>query len=180
MGLREIIARSIELFKSEFDLEEDLGAGSFAAEHVELKHRIEALSSLLAASRAALTEREGLIAELQAARAMREDMVLDGSAYFVQRCDGPLDGPFCTRCFDQKQQKVRLVLAPKPPGGTGRAEEWVQCQQCAVPFRSRRVGEYLTGRPPPASHAPEPSPGQRSAGSGRKSTRQSPPQRSCE
>jgi hypothetical protein len=151
MGFREIFARSVQMFKDEFDLEQELGGRTLASQYIEIKHEMETLRDVLEETRAARQERDELIARLQARDAIKDGMILDGSAYFLQKSPGVLEGPFCTCCFDQRQQMVRLVPASKPQGGTGRASDWVQCLQCATPFPSRRAGEFLRGHDPAAA-----------------------------
>ena len=145
MGLRQITAMLLKTVRDVFDLEQELGSEMLAKQYIELRQQVTILRKSLSETRRALKERDELVEKLQAAGVIRENLVTDGSAYFVQKDGKTEDGPFCTCCFDQHQQTVRLVPTPKPPGGAGRSSEWVQCLNCRIPFRSCRAGEYLNG-----------------------------------
>ena len=145
MGLRQITATLLKTVRDVLDLEQELGSEMLAKQYVELRQQVTILRKSLSETRRALKERDELVEKLQAAGVIRENLVMDGSAYFVRKNGRIEDGPFCTCCFDQNQQMVRLVPTPKPVGGAGRSSEWVQCLKCRIPFRSGRAGEYLNG-----------------------------------
>ena len=156
MGLRQITANLLKTVREVLDLEPELGSEMLAKQYVELRQQVTILRQSLSETRRALKERDELIEKLQAVGVIRENLVMDGSAYFVQK-DGRIeDGPFCTCCFDQHQQTVRLVPTPKPTGGAGRSSEWVQCLKCRIPFRSCRAGDYLNSPKPAPARAAAP------------------------
>jgi hypothetical protein len=106
-----------------------------------VSQEILALKEEMAALAGQLAQLKRHVAKLQSAR--RENMVVDGPAYYIEKDGDPLDGPFCTSCFDRHHKRVRIIPAAKPKGGTGRQSEWVQCSACQTPFRSQRAAEYL-------------------------------------
>lgn len=115
----------------------------------ELKEELSTLASQLA-------QLKQQVAKLQAATVIREDMIVDGSVYFIKKDGSTLDGPFCTSCFDQNHERVRIVPAAKPKGAEGRQSEWVQCSKCQAPFHSKRASEHLTApRTAPTGTSPE-------------------------
>lgn len=142
MELPELVLKPIRAFKEMFDLEEE--PPTLASQVVQLRRQLAKTRSRLDETRNLAREKDELIAKLQAAGAIKGNMIVDGSAYFVKKGGNILDGPFCTCCFDQKQETVRIVPAAKPQDAAGRQSEWVQCPTCQTPFRSKRVGEFLS------------------------------------
>jgi len=89
-----------------------------------------------------LKSKDEKIKELEKALQLKGKMICENSAYFiVDENQNKTDGPFCTKCFDVDHIICRLINAPKH--GEGHQWEWVQCPKCKVPFRSRKIGEYL-------------------------------------
>jgi len=142
MELPELVLKPIRAFKEMFDLEEE--PPTLTSQVVQLRRQLAKTRSRLDEIRNLAREKDELIAKLQAAGAIKGNLIVDGSAYFVKKGGNILDGPFCTCCFDQNQEKVRIVPADKPQGAAGRQSEWVQCPTCRTPFRSKRVGEFLS------------------------------------
>jgi len=110
--------------------------------NVELYREVADLRIKLDEQTEQVKEKNQLIAQLKDALAMKENMVCEGSAYYiVDEQDNKTDGPFCTKCFDVDHDLCRLVNGPRQ--GDGRPWEWVQCQKCKTPFRSQKIGEYI-------------------------------------
>jgi len=124
MELPELVLKPIRAFKEMFDLEEE--PPTLTSQVVQLRRQLAKTRSRLDEIRNLAREKDELIAKLQAAGAIKGNMIVDGSAYFVKKGGNILDGPFCTCCFDQNQEKVRIVPADKPQGAAGRQSEWVQ------------------------------------------------------
>ena len=143
MGLSEVIGKSVAAIRGTIDPERDSRPAISEDLHVELKQQFARLHSLLEETRKASREKDELIARLQASGATEKNMISDGAACFIRRNKDTLDGPFCLACFEGKERVVRVVPAPRPKGKKGAPSEWIQCPECQVPFRSRRVGEYL-------------------------------------
>lgn len=137
------ISKAAKAVKGILDLDMGLGDPTLASQFIELKRQVTELQSIVAEANRISKEKDEVIAKLKAAMAIKGNMVIDGSAYYMQKGKKVVDGPFCTSCFDRHQETIRLLNAPKPPGAAGRHLEWVQCPNCQTPFRSRQVGEYL-------------------------------------
>ena len=148
MELPELVLRPIRAFKEMLDLEEE--PPILTSQLVQLRRQLAELRSRLDETRKLSLEKDELIARLQAAGAIKDDMIVEGSAWFVKKAGNILDGPYCTCCFEQKYEKVRIVPAARPEDADGPESEWVQCSACRTPFRSSRVGEFLNA-PAPAT-----------------------------
>ena len=144
MGLRQTISQWIANVKDALDFGPEFPA--LVTDHrVKFTEELTKLQSLLDQTQQAAQEKDVLIAKLQAAGAVRGNMIVDGSAYYVKK-DSSLDGPFCVSCFQQNHEIARIVPTPKPKGADGDPSEWVQCGKCQAPFRSERIGQYLNPR----------------------------------
>jgi hypothetical protein len=144
MGLRQTISEWIRIAKDALDFGPDFPA-AMAAHRLEFAEELAKLQHLLEQAQKVSREKDELIAKLQAAGAIRGNMIVDGSAYFVKK-ENVLDGPFCMSCFQRNHETTRIVPAPKPKGADGPATAWVQCAKCRTLFRSDRIGEYLNPR----------------------------------
>lgn len=141
MGLRQTISQWVETIKDMLDFGPEFPAA--VNEHqVRLSDELTKLQNLLDKTRRAAQEKDELIAKLQAAGAVRGNMVIDESVYYLKR-EHALEGPYCLSCFEKNHEVVRIVPAPKPRGADGNQREWVQCSKCQAPFRSERIGQYL-------------------------------------
>jgi hypothetical protein len=144
MGLRQTISQWIANVKDALDFGPEFPA--VVTDHrVKFTEELTKLQDLLDQTQRAAQEKDELIARLQAAGAVRGNMIIDGFAYFV-KSNHSLDGPFCLSCFQQNHQIAHIVPAPKPEEADGAPSEWVQCGRCQVPFRSQRIGQYLNPR----------------------------------
>lgn len=144
MGLHQTISQWIANVKDALDFGPEFP--TVMADHrVKYTEEMTKLQHLLDQTQRAAQEKDELIAKLQAAGAVRGNMIVDGFAYFIKE-DSILDGPFCMSCFQQNHEIARIVPAPKPQGADGDPSEWVQCGRCQVPFRSQRIGQYLSPR----------------------------------
>ena len=146
MKALECILRQVRNIKETLDLEDE--SPTLTSQLVQLKQQVAQLQSRLDETRRLSQEKDGLIAELRSVAALRDNMIVDGAAYFIKKDSGVLDGPFCTSCLDQTHETVRIIPATKPKGAEGDKSEWVQCSKCKTPFRSKRLGQYLS---PPQS-----------------------------
>ena len=144
MNLLDIIAKPIQSVKEALDLEPPSLTGQLA----QIKSQLMKVQERLSESRALSREKDALILELKNAMAIRDDMVLEESAYYIKKSGKIVDGPFCSCCADRDGKSIHLVSAPKPKGQTGRVMDWVQCPQCQMPFRSKQAGECLKARQP--------------------------------
>jgi hypothetical protein len=144
MGLRQTVSEWIRNAKDALDFGPDFPA-AMAAHRLEFTEERTKLQHLLEQARKACQEKDELIARLQAGAAIRGNMIIDGSAYFLKK-ENLLDGPYCLSCFQQNHETTRLVPAPKPKRADGPAAAWVQCPHCQTPFRSDRLGEFLSPR----------------------------------
>jgi len=140
MELIELIAGSLRTVKKKLDLDSKHDF-SLASEVVELKAKTAELQRLLDDAEQSLSERDELIAQLRAAIATTDDMLIEGAAWFARKGGQIVDGPFCTGCFNRLHQTVALLEVAKKPDEPGLPSEWVQCPTCRVPFRSRLAGE---------------------------------------
>ena len=146
MKALERILRQVRNIKETLDLEDE--PSTLTSQLVQLKQQMAQLQGRLDETRRLSQEKDELIAELQTVAALRDNMIIDGAAYFIKKDRGALDGPFCTSCLDQNHETVRIIPATKPKGAEGDKSEWVQCSKCKTPFRSQRLGQYLN--PPQA------------------------------
>lgn len=140
MELIDLIAGSLKSVKETLDLDAKHDP-SLAAEVVELKSKIAELRRLLDEAEQSLKERDELIAQLRTAIATADDMLIEGAAWFTQKGEQIVDGPFCTGCFSRTHETVALLEVPKKPEEPGLPSEWVQCPACRMPFRSRLAGK---------------------------------------
>jgi hypothetical protein len=46
--------------------------------------------------------------ELEDKLRTRERLVFDGSVYWLKEQDGSMDGPYCQRCYDDRDKLIRL------------------------------------------------------------------------
>lgn len=153
MGLREILAKRLKAVREAVHRGPGPNA-SLAFQYTELRQELAQLRHLVEETCRASKEEDELIAKLQAAGVVRRNMVSDGSAYYIEKDENILDGPFCTHCFDQNQEMVRLVPAPELQEAAGRASKWVRCRKCRTPLRSRRIAQHVNPQetaPTPAS-----------------------------
>jgi hypothetical protein len=150
MGLRQTISQWIATVKDALDFGPEFPA-VMTDHRVKLTEELTKLQNLLDQTQQAAKEKDELIAQLQATGAVRGNMIVDESAYYVKK-DNTLDGPFCMSCFQQNHEIAHIVAAPKPKGADGDPSEWVQCGKCQTPFRSQRIGQYLN---PPRTAATE-------------------------
>jgi hypothetical protein len=141
MGLHQTISQWIGNVKDALDFGPEFPA-VMTDRRVRFTEEMTKLQHLLDQTQQAAQEKDELIALLQAAGAVRGNMIVDGSAYFIRK-DNSLDGPFCMSCFQQNHEIAHIVPAPQPAGADGESSEWVQCGRCRTPFRSQRIGEYL-------------------------------------
>jgi len=141
MELLERILRRVKGIKKTFDLEEKPLV--LANEFVQLKRQVAELRSQLGEIQKLSREKDALIAQLQTVAIIKDNVIMDGSAYFIRKNSDVWDGPFCTHCFGKNQENVRIVPAAKPKSASGDPSEWAQCLKCQKPFRSKRVAEYL-------------------------------------
>ncbi|MBN2129134.1 MAG: hypothetical protein JW741_06535, partial [Sedimentisphaerales bacterium] len=169
MELPELVLKPIRAFKEMFDFGEE--PPSLASQLMQLRGQLAELRNRLDESREASRKKDELIARLQAAGAIQDDMIVEGPACFLKKAGNILDGPYCTCCFEQKQEKVRIVPAARPQDADGSESEWVQCSACRTPFRSRRVGEFLN------APAPAPAGTAASANETKKAVRKAPAER---
>jgi hypothetical protein len=144
MGLRQTLAQWIATLKDTLDFGPEFPAAA-AEQRATFAQELSELQHLLEQTRQAVQEKDELIARLQAAGNVRGDMIIDGSAYYIQK-GSVLEGPFCLSCFEHSHQLARLGAAPMPKDAEGDPSEWVQCPQCQTPFRSERLGHYLPPR----------------------------------
>jgi hypothetical protein len=144
MGLRQTISQWIATVKDTLDFGPEFPT-VMTDRRVKFTEEMTKLQDLLNQTQQAAREKDELIAKLQAAGAVRGNMIVDGSAYYVKN-QSTLDGPFCTSCFQQNHKIARIVPAPRPEGADGDPSEWVQCGRCQAPFRSERIGQYLNPR----------------------------------
>jgi len=153
MGLREILAKRLKAVREAVHRGPGPNA-SLAFQYTELRQELAQLRHLLEETCRTSKEKDELIAKLQAAGVVRRNMVSDGSAYYTEKDENILDGPFCTHCFDQNQEMVCLVPAPELQEAAGRASKWVRCPKCRTPVRSRRIAQHVNPQetaPTPAS-----------------------------
>lgn len=150
MGLHQTISQWIANVKDALDFGPEFPV-VMTDRRVRFTEEMTKLQDLLDQTQQAAQEKDELIAMLQTAGAVRGNMIVDGSAYFVRK-DNSLDGPFCMSCFQQNHQIAHIVPASQPEGADGESSEWVQCGRCRTPFRSQRIGEYLD---PPKTAATE-------------------------
>jgi len=144
MGLRQTITQWVGIIKDALDFGPEFPAAT--TEHqVKFTDELTKLQHLLEQAQSAAKEKDELITKLQAAGAIRENLVVDGSAYYVKK-DNALSGPFCMSCFQQNHEMSRVMPASKPKGAEGDTTNWVQCVKCRTPFRSERISEYLRPR----------------------------------
>jgi hypothetical protein len=148
MGLGQMLAGWIAVIKNELDFGPEFRA-ALTEHRVKIVDEVERLQRLLGEARKAAQERDELIIKLRATEAIQSTVVADGVAYYIRK-ESVLDGPFCTTCFQQNHEIARVVSAPKPRGADGDPAEWVQCTKCRTPFRSERIGQYLSAREPAA------------------------------
>jgi len=140
MELPELVLRPIRAFKEMLDLTEE--PPTLTSQFVQLRGQLAELRRRLDETRKLSREKDELIARLQAAGAIKDDMIVEGPACFVKKAGNILDGPYCTCCFEQKQEKVRIVPAPRPEDADGPESEWVQCSTCRTPVQaSGRVSQ---------------------------------------
>lgn len=144
MGLRQTISQWIATIKDTLDFGPEFPA-VMTDRRVKFTEEMTKLQDLLDQTQQAAREKDALIAQLQAAGAVRGNMIADGSAYYVKK-ESILDGPFCMSCFQQNHEIAHIVPAPRPEGTDGDPSEWVQCGKCQTPFRSERIGQYLNPR----------------------------------
>jgi len=147
MDIPGVLSKPLRTVMDLFDLDRELDSPMLVNQLVEIKAELDTLQGTLDESRRIAKEKDRVIAELRVAMATKDDLVLDGSAYFLRKGGAIVDGPFCALCFDRDHATVRLLQVPKPEGGAGELWEWVECPKCGMPFRSRRAGEYLNGPP---------------------------------
>lgn len=141
MGLRQTIAQWIATIKDTLDFGPEFSA-ALTEHRVKFTEELERLQHLLEEARKAAREKDELIAKLQTTAAVRGNVIVDGSAYYLKK-ETTLDGPFCTSCFQRRHEITRIVPAPQPQGTDGDAREWVQCLKCQTPFRSERMAQFL-------------------------------------
>lgn len=142
MGLRQRLSEWITVAKDTFDFGPEFPA-AMAAHRLTFVEKLTELQHLLEQTRRAAQEKDELIARLQAAGAVKGNMVVDGSAYFIRKGHA-LEGPFCMACFRQNYETARLMPAPRPEGADG--DDWVQCRKCGTMFQSQRISEFLNPR----------------------------------
>jgi hypothetical protein len=153
MAVLDRVLKRVRTLADTLDLETE--PPTLTSQLVQFRQQVAELQSRLDEAERLSREKDALIAQLQGIAALRDNMIVDGAAYFIKKDGGALDGPFCTACFERNHEAVRVIPAAKPKGGEGNQSEWVQCSRCQVPFRSQRLGEYLN---PPPSEPPAATP----------------------
>jgi len=141
MGLRQTISEWVKILKDTLDFGPEFPA-AMEARHVMFAQESARLQHLLEQTRKASQEKDDLIARLRTAGAVTGNMIVDGPAYYIKKAN-TLDGPFCTSCFQQNHEIVRIAAAPAPKEADETSTDWVQCGQCKTPFRSDRIRQYL-------------------------------------
>lgn len=142
MELIDLLAGSLKTVKETLDMDPKHDF-SLATQVVELKSRAAELQRLLEDAEQGLKERDELIAQLRAAIATKEDMLIEGAAWFTQKDGKIVGGPFCTACFNRGHKTVALHEVANKPEEPGQSSQWVQCPTCRVPFRSRLAGHEM-------------------------------------
>ncbi len=141
MGLRQTISEWVKSVKDALDFGPEFPA-AMEAHHAMFAQESARLQHLLEQTRKASQEKDDLIARLRTAGAVTGNMIVDGPAYYIRRAN-TLDGPFCTSCFQQHHEVMRIAPAPQPKGAGETPADWVQCGRCKTPFRSDRIRQYL-------------------------------------
>ena len=112
------------------------------ADNIELYRKVIDLESEVLELTKQLKDKEDTISKLNEAMAVKGKMICEGSVYYiVDDAGNKKDGPFCTKCYDIDHVMCRIIQPHRV--GEGRSWEWIQCQRCKVPFRSKEAGVYL-------------------------------------
>jgi hypothetical protein len=77
------------------------------------------------------TQLKAQLAEAQAALSTRRDLRFEFNAYWIGESLELSDGPFCAKCWDTKQQLVRMLVQTHNP-------QWSRCYACDINLRLPR------------------------------------------
>lgn len=85
-----------------------------------------------------LRKKDDKIQQLEKALEIKGKLVINKSAYYLIDDSGnPIDGPFCTKCFDVDHIFCRLVRVR-----TKQYRFAVQCQRCKEPFEDNTAERF--------------------------------------
>ena len=86
MRALECILRQVRNIKETLDLEDE--SPTLTSQLVQLKQQVAQLRGRLDETRRLSQEKDGLIAELRSVAALRDNMIVDGAAYFIKKDRG--------------------------------------------------------------------------------------------
>lgn len=112
-GFKEVISTiqkidNVELYRQILDLQKEML--QLVSENTELKTRL---------------------AETQAELSTKRDLRFEFNAYWIGETLEISDGPFCAKCWDTKQQLVRMLYAGHNP-------QWSRCHVCDISLKLPR------------------------------------------
>lgn len=112
-GLRDIVSTiqkidNIELYRQILDLQREVL--EVVAENTDLK---------------------GKLAEAEAQLSRKQDLRFEYNAYWAGETLESSDGPFCAKCWDTRQQLVRMLVVGSNP-------QWSKCHPCDISLKIPR------------------------------------------
>ena len=130
MGIKDIFKEAVKLVQQ--------------IDNIPLKEMILALQKETSDLVQQLGEKDETIEKLKAALEPKGNRKFEHSAYWLKDDEGKITGgPFCQNCFDNRHDYCCLVHVGKPSDQAGHNWEWVQCPECSITFRQKKVGIYL-------------------------------------
>ena len=120
------ISAALAGIKSAADIAKIIKDSGSSLEQAEIKLQLAELISALADAkieianvREVISDKEALIKDLHQKLELKENIIWQKPYYFVMQNENK-DGPFCQKCYDSKQQLIRLQGE----------EGWWQCHEC--------------------------------------------------
>ena len=77
------------------------------------------------------TELKGKLAEAEAQLSRKQDLRFEYNAYWTGETLEASDGPFCAKCWDTRQQLVRMLVV-------GHNSQWSKCHACDISLKIPR------------------------------------------
>lgn len=122
------IRPALSVLKSAIDLSETVAALTRSAPQPELRSAVRALEQALAELKSHCLALQDDLAELAERLAAYDQITLEHGLYWRFIGDKKIAGPFCPKCYEEKQELLKLRYHP---GGIGKHAR-AACYECEV------------------------------------------------
>lgn len=127
------IRPALSVLKSAIDLSETVAALTRSAPQPELRSAVRALEQALAELKSHCLALQDDLAELAERLAAYDQITLEHGLYWRFIGDKKIAGPFCPKCYEEKQELLKLRYHPGGIGKHARAA-YYECEVCGSRF----------------------------------------------